>query len=130
VYCPGTTLAAWLKERSDPVPPHGAAVLIALLAEAVDHAHGQGVIHRDLKPGNVLLTSAEDRRDKPGGSPSESEPPGLSRRSAIPKITDFGLAKRLDLDSHQTHTGAILGTPSYMAPEQAAGRKEVGPPAD
>ena len=70
-------------------------------------AHEQQIIHRDLKPANVLLT-----------------------KKGTPKITDFGLAKKLD-DAGQTHTGAIMGTPSYMAPEQAKGEtKDLGPAAD
>ena len=78
------------------------------LALAMGEAHRRNIIHRDLKPANVLLT--------PDGQP---------------KITDFGLAKRLDADSQQTHTGAIMGTPSYMAPEQAWGQThQIGPLTD
>jgi serine/threonine protein kinase len=86
-----------------------AARLIETLARAMQYAHERGIVHRDLKPSNVLLDAA--------GSP---------------KITDFGLAKYLDdRDVAQTRTGAILGTPGYMAPEQAAGRsREVGPATD
>jgi WD40 repeat protein len=110
-YCPGITLSAWLKQRTEPVPYRQAAQVMATLAEAVAHAHERGVVHRDLKPGNVLLQSS-----------------GL-----IPKITDFGLAKLAEgngADVSQTQTGAILGTPSYMAPEQAGAKKEIGPAAD
>jgi len=91
-----------------PLPARAAGQLIETLARAIETAHRRGIVHRDLKPANVLLTA-----------------------EGVPKITDFGLAKRLDLDQGQTESGSILGTPSYMAPEQAEGRvREIGPPAD
>ncbi len=94
--------------RKAPFPPGQAARVVELLARAMHHAHEQGIIHRDLKPANVLVAA-----------------------DGTPKITDFGLAKRLDADAGQTPSGAILGTPSYMAPEQAAGKvRQVGPAAD
>jgi serine/threonine-protein kinase len=93
-----------------PQAPRAAAQLCATLARAMHFAHEQGIIHRDLKPANVLMTV-----------------------DGIPKITDFGLAKRLEEeeDSSQTKTGTIMGTPSYMAPEQARGNvHELGPHSD
>jgi WD40 repeat protein len=105
-FCGGGSLER--KLGGTPLPPQEAAALVETLARAVHAAHQKGVIHRDLKPANVLL--AED---------------------GTPKITDFGLAKRLDADAGQTRTGAVLGTPSYMAPEQAGGRtQELGPACD
>jgi serine/threonine-protein kinase len=91
-----------------PQEPRWSAALVETLARAMHAAHRSAVIHRDLKPANVLLT-----------------------RDGIPKITDFGLAKRLETDSGQTQTGSIMGTPTYMAPEQAWGKTaEVGPHSD
>jgi len=95
-----------------PQPPQPAAKLVRTLAQAVQCAHDGKVIHRDLKPANILLKSESEQLE--------------------PKITDFGLAKRLDSDSTAwTKDGAVLGTPGYMAPEQAAGRvRDIGPAAD
>jgi WD40 repeat protein/tRNA A-37 threonylcarbamoyl transferase component Bud32 len=103
----GGTLAQ--KLVGQPQPAGDAARLIETLARAVHNAHQHGIIHRDLKPANILLSA-----------------------DGSPKISDFGLAKSLEEDSSQTRTGTILGTPSYMAPEQAIGTKEstVGPAAD
>jgi serine/threonine protein kinase/uncharacterized protein (DUF433 family) len=101
-YVAGGSLAARLDER--PWAAQQAAALVAGLARAVQAAHEQGIVHRDLKPENVLLT---------GGGQA--------------KVADFGLAKRLEGGQGQTRTGEVLGTPGYMAPEQAAGRaREVG----
>ncbi|MBL8793177.1 MAG: serine/threonine protein kinase [Planctomycetia bacterium] len=91
-----------------PLPAREAAILVQTLATAMHHAHQRGIVHRDLKPGNVLFT--ED---------------------GIPKITDFGLAKHLGERTARTKSGSILGTPGYMAPEQAAGQVDrVGTPSD
>jgi tetratricopeptide (TPR) repeat protein len=113
--------------RGTPQPPRPAAGLVAVLARAMHVAHQSGVVHRDLKPANVLLSFSRD----PEGSAAEALPSGSRLNECVPKIADFGLAKYLDSDRGQTHSGAVIGTPSYMAPEQAAGRvKEVGPAAD
>ena len=126
-YCPGVTLAQWLQDRTDPVPFHDIAQLVATLADAVQHAHERGVLHRDLKPANVLLAPRETLANK-AASPS----PSASHLSAwSPRITDFGLAKYEHSDEALTRSGAVLGTPCYMAPEQAAGRvAEIGPAVD
>lgn len=105
-FIEGTTLAKRL--AAGPLPPREAASILAKVADAVQAAHDRGVLHRDLKPSNILIDSAGE-----------------------PLVSDFGLAKRLEDDSAVTHTGAILGTPCYMSPEQAAGsRGDVGPASD
>jgi hypothetical protein len=104
-YCPGGSLDK--KLHGTPLPAAEAAVLVEVLARAMQAAHEKGIVHRDLKPANVLLGEAGE-----------------------PKVTDFGLAKKLE-EAGQTHTGAVMGTPSYMAPEQAQGQnRAVGPAAD
>src|SRR5262249_22341740 len=124
-FVSGGTLAR--KLDGTPLPPEEAARLVQQLAEGMRYAHERGIVHRDLKPANVLLANAgripEDRQSPGDGRPSLTE--------WTPKITDFGLAKRVEAGSGMTATGAILGTPSYMAPEQAEGKgKQAGPPAD
>src|SRR5690349_14420075 len=131
----GGSLAEQLDGR--PRPADRSAALVETLARAMHYAHQQGVIHRDLKPANVLLLPPDD--DEPTGAdhPPKARQMGSSSlyflgplSSATPKIADFGLAKRLDTTGH-TQTGDVLGTPSYMAPEMAAGRsKDVCPATD
>jgi eukaryotic-like serine/threonine-protein kinase len=104
-FMEGGSLDAWL--ASTPVAARLAAAIVRALADAMHYAHQQGVVHRDLKPANVLLTA-----------------------QGLPKITDFGLAKQLDQQTGQPQTGTILGTPSYMAPEQADGTRTIGPHTD
>ena len=106
------------KIRGKPLPAREAARLVEALARAMQLAHSRNVVHRDLKPANVLLAAA----------PTDE---GGRLALGTPKITDFGLARHLDRDSGATQAGAIIGTPSYMAPEQASGRAhEAGPAAD
>jgi eukaryotic-like serine/threonine-protein kinase len=90
-----------------PQTPSRAAEIVEKLAHAMHYAHEQGIVHRDLKPANILLM-----------------------QDGTPKVTDFGLVKRLESDSGQTRTGTIMGTPSFMAPEQARGEREIGAAAD
>lgn len=105
-YLAGGSLASAITKKT--MDPRRAAALVQTLALAVQHAHERGIVHRDLKPANVLLS-----------------------HDGSFKITDYGLAKSLDDDLSQTRTGAILGTPSYMAPEQALGlSKEIGAATD
>lgn len=98
-FVDGASLTSELADG--PLAPRRAAALVRNVAEAVGYAHGEGVIHRDLKPGNILLDG-----------------------SGRPRVTDFGLAKRLRAEESLTATGQILGTPSYMPPEQATGRAD------
>jgi serine/threonine-protein kinase len=105
-FVEGTTLSRRL--AGGRLPPREAATLVAKVADAVQAAHDRGVLHRDLKPSNILIDALGE-----------------------PHVSDFGLAKRLEGDASVTHTGAILGTPCYMSPEQAAGsRGDVGPTSD
>ncbi len=105
-YVEGVDLARHL--AAQPIPLLEAAQLVATLAEAVHYAHQHGTLHRDLKPQNVLI-------DKTGR----------------PRITDFGLAKRVERESELTRTGAVMGSPSYMPPEQATGQLDrIGPSSD
>jgi tetratricopeptide (TPR) repeat protein/tRNA A-37 threonylcarbamoyl transferase component Bud32 len=103
-----------------PQAPRDAAGMVELLARAIHAAHLRGIIHRDLKPVNVLLA--------PGASGSDGS--GVQGLGS-PKIADFGLAKRLEAEDDRTLPGVVMGTPSYMAPEQAEGKsREIGPATD
>ena len=124
-FVDGVSLDARLRQA--PLPPAAAALLVQNLALAIHFAHRRQVVHRDLKPANVMLPHADGL---PLLSPEAPMPGQVACRYEEPKITDFGLAKRLDA-AGLTHTGAVLGTPSYMAPEQAAGRThDVGVATD
>ncbi len=121
------------KLAGQPLPPRVAAQLSETLARAMHYAHQHGIVHRDLKPGNILLQRSEIRGQKSAGRQATTIPSDLCPLTSDlwPKISDFGLAKQLHQDSSQTHTGQVLGTPNYMAPEQALGKiKEIGPVSD
>jgi urea transport system substrate-binding protein len=115
-YLEGGSLSdAVAQQRLAPVQ---AAELVATVADAIEHAHQQGIIHRDLKPGNVLLSSV--RRS----------PEGVLELG-VPKVADFGLARHLQAATRLTRAGIVLGTPTYMAPEQATRQDAIiGPASD
>lgn len=118
-YCPGPTLGAWLAEGGV-VSPREAIQLTQTLAEAIGYIHSRNVLHRDIKPTNILL--------EPRGDFDNSQT--LSLSDVRPKLTDFGLAKILEEDDHDTPTGITVGTAAYMAPEQIVHCRTAGPPAD
>ncbi|MCI0702836.1 MAG: serine/threonine-protein kinase, partial [Planctomycetia bacterium] len=131
----GGTLADRLKDG--PLDPRDSASLVAKLADAVRAAHDLGIVHRDLKPSNILFENAE--RGTRNAEPKSEDSPGevsshsafrVPRSALVPKVTDFGLAKRSG-GVELTRTQAVMGTPAYMAPEQARGdNRFVGPSAD
>ncbi|HQR09415.1 MAG TPA: protein kinase [Gemmatales bacterium] len=110
-----------------PQPPRESAELVEKLAHAVGSAHERGIIHRDLKPANILL-SPESTVLSSESKLASFKPQDTALKTLSPKITDFGLVKKEGSD--MTATGVILGTPSYMAPEQADSKKMIGPSAD
>jgi serine/threonine-protein kinase len=110
-FVAGGSLAKRL--AGQPPPPRDAARLMEMLAEAMHLAHSRNLVHRDLKPANILLTGGDE----------------TPISQCQPKVTDFGLARQLDSDSGQTQVGTVMGTPSYMAPEQAEGRAHAAGPA-
>ncbi len=118
-FIEGGSLAAQRGDNLRPFP--WAARLIAIVARAVHHIHQHGIIHRDLKPANILLQQGS----------KDCTLDNLDLSMCVPKVSDFGLAKRIDLPGDQTRTGTLLGTPNFMAPEQAACQvRQIGCPAD
>ncbi|MFO0977381.1 MAG: protein kinase [Planctomycetaceae bacterium] len=137
-YCEHGSLADFL--NGVPTAPHEAAQLVLQIASGVTAAHDSQIIHRDLKPSNILLVPRATQEMTGSGTvtsqPSQttSMTSGAKRlrlASVVPRVTDFGLARLLDEDAMHTKTGMLLGTPAYMSPEQAAGRKsDVGTSSD
>lgn len=120
-YCAGPSLAEWLRRQGKPVDCALAARLVRDLARTVGYVHSRGILHRDIKPSNVLLEPIENTAER-------SIQPEFG---FIPKLADFGLAKLTENPATHTLTGAVVGTPAYMAPEQAEGRHaEVGVTTD
>ncbi len=124
--------------QGKPQPPREAARLIQTLAGAMQYAHEHGVVHRDLKPANILLSREEATASQSSVSASSGRTSVSARIRAttttsygVPKIADFGLAKQLDDHSGRTQSGTVIGTASYMAPEQALGQiRAMGPAVD
>lgn len=132
-YVDGPSLASLVREH--PLPAKQAAELVKTLADAIEYAHSRGVLHRDLKPSNVLLQKRPETTGQEFLGMTNTDAPlnDLCSPSArySPRITDFGLAKRIKGGSDLTGIGQVLGTPSYMPPEQASGnRGELGPASD
>jgi serine/threonine protein kinase/tetratricopeptide (TPR) repeat protein len=126
----GGSLKDWLKNSSTHMPCDEAARLVETLARAIHIAHQHGIVHRDLKPGNILLATSDQPLSQDANKASNLTADGRSL-NAILKISDFGLAKMADGGADLTNSRAVLGTPSYMAPEQAHGKsKDIGPATD
>ncbi len=146
-YCAGGSLLDLIRSvsarprgRGEAVAPsiglsyQAVASLVLALAEAVQHAHDRGILHRDLKPSNVMF-DVESDSDEPSGNDAPivnlADRCGESSLADAARIVDFGLAKSLHEDDERTQTGATLGTPNYMSPEQAKGEKaSIGPTTD
>jgi len=143
-YVAGGNLQTLLTRQS--IAPLQAAAFVETLARAVHFAHQQGIIHRDLKPANILLQESGFKIPERGNASHETIQLSISHEIAtsttpnseikaptvfLPKIADFGLARQLDQTQRLTPTGTVLGTPGYMAPEQAEGKSgDIGPATD
>jgi serine/threonine protein kinase len=133
-FASGGTLSALLD--GTPLPPRSCAELVETLARAIHHAHEHQIVHRDLKPANILLQgpAVPGPTGREGAATAAMSPSALLEGRSfdfVPKIADFGLAKLLDRVDMKTQSGAILGTPRYMAPEQAASQTGlIGPATD
>jgi len=128
-YVEGGSLSRLIHEGV--ATPQEAASLAETLARTMHYCHQEGIIHRDLKPANILLERVRNEERGAREVPSVDSPIAPSFSSFLLKITDFGVAKRLDVPLGLTRTGVIAGTPAYMAPEQATGTvAAIGPSVD
>ncbi|QDV64644.1 Serine/threonine-protein kinase PrkC [Crateriforma conspicua] len=119
-WCDGGDLATWMRKNPQPRDPYDAARFMAAVADAIQHCHGRRIVHLDLKPSNILLVGRDDQTD-----------PRSDLAALHPKVTDFGLARLMDVQLDQTTESMFLGTPLYMAPEQAECRRDlIGPASD
>ncbi len=118
---PGNEPGRWFEQQDRTISRRQAVAIVIAIADAIEYAHLHGVLHRDLKPSNILLETFE--------SPAAADTD--NNLGFIPKVSDFGLARIQDLGSDETRTGLVMGTPAYMAPEQAEGRMpDLGPATD
>ena len=121
-FCPGGSLEDYFEQAGGRISPRDAAEVIASLAEAVEHAHGRGILHRDINPTNILLDVDPEDVDELALTPG--------RLGDVAKLVDFGLAKNLESGDDETRTGIMLGTPAYTAPELVLEKTDIGPTAD
>ncbi len=136
-FCAGPSLRRWLKSQNEPVSPRLAARWMAAIADAIQHAHDRGILHRDIKPDNIILTSPPKPHETASPSPRpEAGADGRARPASpadllFPRLTDFGLARLAEEAADESGSDIRMGTAHYMAPEQAAGRSDqIGPATD
>ena len=131
-FCNGPNLMQWLeRNESATVSPIAAAKLVGEIATAIHYAHQQGVVHRDLKPANIILVPGKLQETEQSDSEQSQSHSELTLDQLSPRVTDFGLAQLHEQAIRDTASSVLMGSPNYMAPEQAEGRsKEIGPHSD